>query len=57
LSFARKNLWKYVSFFDAVKEFRDRFELHALTFKQIDKFLYLKGAALIEAQGKGWSGR
>jgi hypothetical protein len=50
LGFARADLWEYISFFDAVKEFRDRFGLRPLTFKQIDKFLYLKGAALIEAE-------
>jgi hypothetical protein len=49
LSFARKDLWDYISYVDAVKEFQDRFELR-LTFKQIDKFLYLKGAALTKAR-------
>ena len=55
LRFARKDLWTYVSFFDAVKEFRDRFELDDLTFKQIDKFLYLRGVGL-EAQEKTTAG-
>jgi hypothetical protein len=48
LAFARKDLWEYESYFEAVKEFRDRFELGHLTFKQIDKFLYLKGVELLE---------
>ena len=52
LSFPRKNLWNYPSFIAAVTEFRDRFELQELTFKQIDKFLYLKGSDLIEAGEK-----
>jgi hypothetical protein len=48
LSFAGKYPWDYVSYFEAVKEFRDRFELGQLTFKQIDKFLYGKGVELLE---------
>jgi hypothetical protein len=50
LSFARDSLWEYIPFFDAVKEFRDRFDLHPLSFKQLDKFLYQEGKALIDAQ-------
>ena len=50
LSFARKDLEDYVSYFDAVKEFRDRFELGQLSFKQIDKFLWRRGVDLIEAK-------
>ncbi|MGA3240249.1 MAG: hypothetical protein ABSG03_28565 [Bryobacteraceae bacterium] len=50
LSFARKDLWDYISYCDAVKDFRDRFELHSLTLKQIDKFLYRKGTTLLEAR-------
>jgi len=57
LSFPRKNLWDYSSFVTAVMEFQNRFELQTLKFKQIDKFLYLKGAALIEAQGKAKAAR
>ena len=52
LSFVRKQLWEYPSFVDAVKEFQERFELQRLSFKEIDKFLYLKGADLVEAQVK-----
>lgn len=51
LGFNRKALWNYGSFYAAVNEFRDRFELHRpLTCKQIDKFLYLTGSDLIEAR-------
>jgi hypothetical protein len=52
LRFARKDLWNYISFVDAVNEFQCRFELHPSAFKQIDKFLYLTGTDLIEAQEK-----
>jgi hypothetical protein len=48
LSFSRNNLWDYVSYVDAVKEFRDRFQLGELTFKEIDKFLYHTGNAIIK---------
>jgi hypothetical protein len=47
LGFARKDLWKYVTYYTAVRQFRDRFELGTLTFKQIDKFLYGKGGNLV----------
>ena len=52
---ARKDLWEYSSYFEAVKELREYFKLTPLTFEQIDKFLYLEGADLIEAreQAKG----
>jgi hypothetical protein len=49
LSFARKDLWEYGSFVSAVKEFQNSFELQGLTFKQIDKFLYLQGTFLMGA--------
>jgi hypothetical protein len=47
---SRKELWEYESYFEAVKRFRDRFELGKLSFKDIDKFLYHMGNALIEAK-------
>lgn len=50
LNFARQDPWDYVSYFDAVREFRDHFELHSLSFKQIDKFLYLGGTVLLETR-------
>ncbi len=49
MSFARKDLWEYGSFVSAVREFQNCFKLQGLTFKQIDKFLYLKGTSLLQA--------
>lgn len=50
LSFARSDLWKYPGFVAAVSEFRNRFGLGDLSFKEIDKFLWSQGGALIEAR-------
>jgi hypothetical protein len=43
LSYKRTDLWVYESFRNAVIEFRDRFGLQSLGFKEIDKFLWLCG--------------
>jgi hypothetical protein len=48
LGFSRKALWEYASFVNAVKEFQARFELQPLTFKQVDKLLFLRGDDLME---------
>jgi len=50
LSFTINDLWEYSSFFKAIKDFQDRFDLRRLSFKQIDKLLYRKGGDLLDAR-------
>jgi hypothetical protein len=46
--FKRKELWKYPTFKQVVRDFRTHFKLEAFTFKEIDKFLYCEGRRLFE---------
>ena len=57
LTFVRADLWRYTSFVAAISEFRDRFGLGDLSFKEIDKFLWQQGGALIEWRQANKSGR
>ena len=47
-SFRHADLWNYDRFREIVTAFRDHFHLGPVSFKQIDKFLWLSGEELME---------
>jgi hypothetical protein len=51
--FDRQELKKYSKLKEIVNEFRDRYGLGDLNFKQIDKFLYYEGGKLLDSKQKG----
>jgi hypothetical protein len=56
-SFLRSDLWEYPKFLGVMTSFRSFHELDSLSFKQIDKFLYLEGGVRsVEAPQESQSG-
>jgi hypothetical protein len=47
--FLRQDLWYYDRFVAAVTAFRDFYKLDGLTFRQIDKFLWISGYRILQA--------
>jgi hypothetical protein len=44
LAFQHEDLWDYPRFAAIMRRFREHFELHEFSFKEIDKFLWLHGS-------------
>jgi hypothetical protein len=47
--FQNQDLWYYKKLVETVIAFRDFYELNPLTFKQVDKFMYLSGGRILKA--------
>ena len=48
--FRRNDLYRFRGFREVVKSFRDGYKLESLTFKQLDKFLWLQGEKIMQAR-------
>jgi hypothetical protein len=48
--FRRDDLWYYRRLVQTVVDFRNHYELTSLTFKQLDKFLYISGGRILKGR-------
>jgi hypothetical protein len=48
--FRNEDLWYYRKLVETVIAFRNYYELNSLTFKQLDKFMYLSGRKILKAR-------